>query len=130
MSITYRKPGANPPREPLMQINRLKFKSNRSSLLENVETNVLKIDFTRILNELNQVDESILDKLNYFIANLSNYTEQVKLEDGVSTEIDGIQIYIDEDGASLQDLQIDATDKLSGKLSRLFNKVTRLENGE
>jgi ribosome maturation factor RimP len=52
------------------------------------------------------------------------------LEDGVSTEIDGIQIYIDEDGASLQDLQIDATDKLSGKLSRLFNKVTRLENGE
>jgi hypothetical protein len=130
MSITYRKPGANPPREPLMQINRLKFKSNRSSLLENVETNVLKIDFTRILNELNKVDESILDKLNYFITDLSNYTEEVKLEDGLSSEINGIQVYIDEDGASLEDLQIDTTEKLSGKLSRLFNKVTRLENGE
>ena len=63
MSITYKKPGQNAVREPLMQISRVKLMSTRSSLLENLETNILKIDLTRILNELTKTDDQILQKL-------------------------------------------------------------------
>lgn len=128
MSITYKKPGESKVREPLMQINRIKFKSSRSSLLENVETNILKIDLTRILNELNTIDEKILDNLEYFYPSIYEYTEQNKLNDGVSSSIDNINIYID-DNLTTEPVALDSGSKISGKLSRLFYKVTLLENG-
>lgn len=128
MSITYKKPGESKVREPLMQINRIKFKSSRSSLLENVETNILKIDLTRILNQLNTIDEKILDNLEYFYPSIYEYTEQNKLNDGASSSIDNINIYID-DNLTTEPVVLDSGSKISGKLSRLFYKVTLLENG-
>lgn len=130
MAITYNKSeNKNRIREPLFQINRLKFKSPRNSLAENVETNLLKIDLTRILNELDSVDTLILNKITYFIGNVLDYTETAKLDDGITTELDGIQIYIDDTGAVESPLEIDSMNKLSGKLARLFYKVSLLENG-
>lgn len=128
MSITYKKPGQNAVREPLMQISRVKLMSTRSSLLENLETNILKIDLTRILNELTKTDDQILQKLQYFNPSIYEYTNQNKLNDGVSTEIENLDIYIDENSLSEQ-VVIDSTDKISGKLSRLFSKIKILENG-
>lgn len=128
MSITYKKPGQNAVREPLMQISRVKLMSTRSSLLENLETNILKIDLTRILNELTKTDDQILQKLQYFNPSIYEYTNENKLNDGVSTEIENLNIYIDENSLSEQ-VVIDSTDKISGKLSRLFSKIKILENG-
>lgn len=128
MSITYKKPGQNAVREPLMQISRVKLMSTRSSLLENLETNILKIDLTRILNELTKTDDQILQKLQYFNPSIYEYTNENKLNDGVSTEIENLDIYIDENSLSEQ-VVIDSTDKISGKLSRLFSKIKILENG-
>jgi len=71
-----------------------------------------------------------LDKITYFIGNIEDLDESAKLEDGVSYTLSDIQIYIDDVGASLETLEIDSTNKLSGKLSRLISKVSRLENGE
>ena len=130
MAITYNKSEIkNRIREPLFHINRLKFKSPRNSLAENVETNLLKIDLTRILNELEAIDVSILDKITYFIGSVNSYTETAKLQDGISTEVSGIQVYIDDTGAVETALEIDSMNKLSGKLARLFYKVSLLENG-
>lgn len=130
MAITYNKSeNKNRIREPLFQINRLKFKSPRNSLAENMETNLLKIDLTRILNELDSVDTLILDKITYFIGNVLDYTETAKLSDGITTELDGIEVYIDEIGAVENPLEIDSMNKLSGKLARLLYKVSLLENG-
>lgn len=128
MSITYKKPGQNAVREPLMQISRVKLMSTRSSLLENLETNILKIDLTRILNELTKTDDQILQKLQHFNPSIYEYTNENKLNDGVSTEIENLNIYIDENSLSEQ-VVIDSTDKISGKLSRLFSKIKILENG-
>ena len=131
MAISYRNSNKiNRIIEPLYQIDRVKFKSPRNSLMENLESNLLKIDFSRILNHLNEVDNSILDKLKYFIGDITDYTEQAKLEDGISYDFPALQRYIDEASPSLETLTIDTTNKLSGKLSRLINKVSRLENGE
>ena len=84
---------------------------------------------TRILNELDSVDTLILDKITYFIGNVLDYTETAKLSDGITTEIDGIEVYIDEIGAVENPLEIDSMNKLSGKLARLLYKVSLLENG-
>jgi len=131
MAISYRNSNKiNRIIEPLYQIDRVKFKSPRNSLMENLESNLLKIDFSRILNHLNEVDNSILDKLTYFVGDITDYTEQVKLDDGISYDFAPLQRYIDEASPSLETLTIDTTNKLSGKLSRLINKVSRLENGE
>lgn len=131
MAISYRNSNKiNRIIEPLYQIDRVKFKSPRNSLMENLESNLLKIDFSRILNHLNEVDNSILDKLTYFIGDITDYTEQAKLDDGISYDFASLQRYIDEASPSLETLTIDTTNKLSGKLSRLINKVSRLENGE
>lgn len=131
MAISYRNSNKiNRIVEPLFQIDRVKFKSPRNSLAENNESNLIKIDLSRILKELQQVDDSILDKITYFIGNIEDLDESAKLEDGVSYTLSDIQIYIDDVGASLETLEIDSTNKLSGKLSRLISKVSRLENGE
>lgn len=128
MAISYQKSNNNKVREPLMQINRLKFKSSRSSLTENAETNILKIDLTRILNELETIDERILDNLEYFYPLIYTYTQENKLQDGVSSTIDNLDIYID-DNLINEQVEIDSTAKVSGKLSRLFYKIALLENG-
>lgn len=130
MAITFNKiENKNRIREPLFQLNRTKFKSSRSSLSENLESNLLKTDFSRILNELTTVDLNILNKINYFIGSVSGYDEAAKLEDGISYALDGINIYIDGIGSTESPLEVDTMNKLSGKLARLFYKVSLLENG-
>lgn len=130
MAISYRNYNKiNRIVEPLFQVDRVKFKSPRSSLSENLESNLIKIDLSRILNELQTVDDSILDKITYFIGNVEDLDEGAKLGDGVSYTLSDIGIYIDYPGASLETLTIDTTNKLSGKISRLISKVSRLENG-
>jgi hypothetical protein len=131
MAISYRNSNKiNRIIEPLYQIDRVKLKSPRSSLMENLESNLLKIDFSRILKHLDEIDDSILDKITYFVGDITDYTEQARLDDGIAYDFPGIQTYIDEASPALEELTIDTTNKLSGKLSRLINKVSRLENGE
>jgi hypothetical protein len=130
MAITFNKiENKNRIREPLFQLNRIKFKSSRNSLSENLESNLLKTDFSRILNELTTVDLNILNKINYFIGSVGDYNESAKLEDGISYALDGINIYIDGIGSTESLLEVDTMNKLSGKLARLFYKVSLLENG-
>ena len=130
MAITFNKiENKHRIREPLLQLNRTKFKSSRNSLSENLESNLLKIDFSRILDELTTVDLDILNKLNYFIGRVNDYDQAAKLEDGISYALDGISIYIDAPGATENSLEVDTMNKLSGKLARLFYKVSLLENG-
>ena len=116
-------------REPLFQLSRVKFKSSRSSLSENLESNLLKIDFSRILNELTTVDLTILQKITYFIGDINDYDETSKLEDGTSYAMTGINIYVDDINSVAQAFEVDTMNKLSGKLARLFYKVSLLENG-
>jgi len=130
MAITFNKTeNKNRVREPLFQLNRIKFKSPRNSLSENLESNLLKIDFSRILDELTTMDLTVLNKITYFIGDINDYNEASKLEDGISYTIDGINIYIDDIDSTENTLEVDTMNKLSGKLARLFYKVSLLENG-
>lgn len=130
MSISFQKSEKKSEiREPLFQLRRVRFKSSRSSLEENVETNLLKIDISRILKELNEIDESIFEKIVYFNGEIVDYTLENKLQDGISSELNNLDLYIEKDPGTEEPVIIDTTEKLSGRLSRLFYKVSLLENG-
>lgn len=115
-------------REPLFNIKRQKFRGSRSSELENLETNLLKLDLSRIFNELETISTNIDDDVIYLIGDPNDITASVLADDGLSYLIDGVQFYND-NTSTTEDLEIDTTNKISGRLSRLFNKVQRLEIG-
>lgn len=115
-------------KEPLFQIGRAKYRAPRSSGLENLETNMLKIDLTRILNELEAIDISILENLELIVGNKNDITSTTYLSDGLSSSIEGVDFKYGDDLVET-DMKIDTTDKLSGTLSRLVLKVQRLEMG-
>ena len=130
MATTYNNPKITQRiREPLFQVNRVRFRGSRESQCENLETNFLQLDLTRILNELESIDVDILNKLTYFIGETPDMTNAVKLNDGLTYPIDDINILIDKDGSVEEVLEIDVMNKISSKLSRLLNKIQRLENG-
>jgi len=116
-------------REPLFQVNRSIYRGSRKSEYENLETNFLELDLTRILNELEDIDGKILGKLTYLIGDINDVTSSVNLNDGLSYEIPDVAIFIDKDGAVEENLELDIMNKMSSKLSRLLNKIQRLENG-
>jgi hypothetical protein len=130
MSTTYNNPKITQRiREPLFQVNRARFRGSRESQSENLETNFLQLDLTRILNELESIDIAILNKLTYLIGDTADVTNTVNLNDGLSYSIDDVNIFIDKDGSVEENLEIDVMNKISSKLSRLLNKIQRLENG-
>jgi ribosome maturation factor RimP len=94
-----------------------------------LETNFLQLDLTRILNELESIDIDILNKLSYLIGETADVTNAVNLNDGLTYSIDNVNIFIDKDGSVEEALEIDVMNKISSKLSRLLNKIQRLENG-
>ena len=130
MATTYNNPKITQRiREPLFQVNRVRFRGRRESQCENLETNFLQLDLTRILNELESIDVDIFTKLTYFIGETPDMTNAVKLNDGLTYPIDDVNIFIDKDGSVEEVLEIDVMNKISSKLSRLLNKIQRLENG-
>lgn len=82
-------------KEPLFQVNRTKYRNGRQSELENVETNLLKLDLTRIESQLDDVDTSILDDLTLFIGNIDDINESVLLDDGLSYNVSGVSFLND-----------------------------------
>jgi hypothetical protein len=130
MATTYNNPKITQRiREPLFQVNRVRFRGSRESQCENLETNFLQLDLTRILNELESIDIDILNKLSYLIGETADVTNAVNLNDGLTYSIDNVNIFIDKDGSVEEALEIDVMNKISSKLSRLLNKIQRLENG-
>ena len=75
------------------------------------------------------LDIDILNKLSYLIGETADVTNAVNLNDGLTYSIDDVNIFIDKDGSVEEVLELDVMNKLSSKLSRLLNKIQRLENG-
>jgi hypothetical protein len=124
MAITYTANTIkNRKKQPLLKVDRVKYRSHRDSQQENVETNLLKIDLSRILNDLNAVDDAVLVDLRYLIGDISDQTESTDLQGGL---VPDLQIYSD-DISQISDLEIQTLSMVSSRLSRLKNKISRLE---
>lgn len=114
-------------KQPLLNKGRVKYRSHRSSEKENLETNLISIDIARILSEIDAVDAKILQNLKLLIGDKRDITTQVMLDDGLRYDIDGVQVYIDNNSPQLEDLSLDTMDLLSSRLARVRSKIQRLE---
>ena len=127
MAITYTANNIkNRKKQPLLKIDRVKYRSYRDSQQENVETNLFKIDLSRVLGNLNRVDDTVLVDLRYLIGDISDQTENTDLQGGLSYSVPNVQMYSD-DNSQTSDLEVETISKISSRLSRLKNKIYRLE---
>jgi len=84
-------------KEPLFQVNRMKYRGPRSSELENAETNFLKLDLTRIKNQLDSIDSSILEDVKLFIGDIDDITAASLLNDGLSYDVSDVSLFMRDD---------------------------------
>lgn len=116
--------------EPMFTRCRKKYKGERSSLEENLEINSLIVNFHRIKNSIDALNSSLDTLSSDLIHNTSTYTEEEALNDGKNYSIEGVEIYVDNNGAVLEDMILETISKISGKINKLESKITRLENGK
>jgi|688.fasta_scaffold06622_6 hypothetical protein len=109
-------------KEPLFQISRARFRAPRDSRQENLETNLLKLDLTRILQQLENLDINIYNNIKFIVGDRADTTSAMNLNDGLSYSLADI-------GASFDPapLGIDSIEKMSSQLSRISYKIKRLE---
>lgn len=113
--------------QPVFGKFRTKYRSHRSSQSENAETNLFKIDLERIYRDLETVDSKILNDLTYFVGDVEDIDTSVLLSEGLSYSLDGVDFYFDDTGVTSQDVDIKTVNTISSKMSRIFDKVQRLE---
>jgi len=127
MALTYKnESNSNRDIEPVFTKRMVKYRSVRSSELENSEINAFKLDVSRIQNRLNDSNLNINLYLKYLNGDKNDINDSVNLDDGLSYNIDGVDFYFD-DISSSESLKLDTTNKMSSRIFRLMNKISRLE---
>jgi hypothetical protein len=116
--------------EPLFSRFRQKYRGTRNSKKENLEINSLLADFNRINNQLDSISltcDSYSIGINGKIFSLA---EEEVLVDGVNVQPEGVTAYsLNIDATpSASSIGINDIVKITGKLSRLQNKIKFLEN--
>jgi len=127
MPVTYMLSSVkNRKKQPLLKLDRAKYRSHRVSEQENLETNLFKIDLSRIQSELNATDSLVFSNLRYLVGDVFDESETSNLEDGLSYEISEVSFYVD-DSSQINTVNVDVISKISSRLSRLRKKISRLE---
>jgi hypothetical protein len=115
--------------EPFFSRFRQKYRATRNSKRENLEMNSLIVDFNRINNQLDSINLTCDNYSASINGKISSLIEAEVLVDGVDVQIDGVSASIvDEITSSVSGIDINDIVKITGKLSRLQNKVKFLEN--
>lgn len=118
--------------EPLFSRSRQKFKGERNSGQENLEINALLVDIHRVNNQITDLDNSLEDISLNLVSKISDLTEEEMLDDGKNFELLNTNILLDDRVTSYGDLEqdmiLETLNKISGKITKIQNKVKRLEN--
>jgi hypothetical protein len=115
--------------EPFFSRFRQKYRGSRNSKRENLEMNSLIVDFNRIDNQLDSIDASCNNYSASINGKISSIVEEEVLVDGVDVEVNGVTASaVDEITHNASIIDINNIVKITGKLSRLHNKVKFLEN--
>ena len=118
--------------EPLFSRSRQKFKGERNSGQENLEINALLVDIHRVNNQISDLDTSLENISLNLVSRISDLTEAEALDDGKNFEVSNTNILFDDQVTSYGDLEesmiLETLNKISAKISKIENKVRRLEN--
>lgn len=127
MAITYRSPRRLI--QPLFQRYRNTFRGPRSSRLENLEMNKILIDFKRLDEKADYLDEKSYSDIRIFVGQID--PEDVPLheeyEDGKYYIFEDVLVEYYGDSATPTNLSIDTISTMSSKLSRIQRKILTLE---
>lgn len=113
--------------QPALGKIRAKYRSHRVSEKENLENNLFKIDISRILNSLNLVESQVVDYITYFVGDVNDIDYSSGPNDGLSYELTDVDYYDEDESTLYQDVNIDSIPNIAATLSRIENKLSRLE---
>jgi conjugal transfer/entry exclusion protein len=118
--------------EPIFSRSRQKYKGNRNSIQENLEINAFIIDVNRIESQATSLDSSLENISLNLVSRITDLSDEDILQDGKDFEIENTNILFDdklsEYGTLEQNMILESLNKISGKITRLQNKIKRLEN--
>ena len=116
--------------EPLFSRFRQKYRGTRNSKKENLEINSLLADFNRINNQLDSISLTCDSYSIGINGKIFSLVEEEVLVDGVNVQPKGVTAYsLNIDATpSASSIGINDIVKITGKLSRLQNKIKFLEN--
>jgi len=125
---------------PLLDRSRAKYRSSRSSELENSEAMKILLDINRISKSLEDVSTSIsatVEQVTGTTSIYNNYSfdflQETFKNDGVSNRLDEIMVYIDSDSKDFSDpndqdeLYLSTILRNQGRISRLMSRISTLE---
>lgn len=127
MAITYRSPRRLI--QPLFQRYRNTFRGPRSSHLENLEMGKILIDFKRLDEKADFLNEKVYSDIQIFVGQVDPEQTPVheEYEDGKYYVFEGILMEYYGDSATPSSLSIDTVSTLSSKLSKIHRKIITLE---
>jgi conjugal transfer/entry exclusion protein len=118
--------------EPIFSRSRQKYKGNRNSIQENLEINAFIIDVNRIESQATSLDSSLENISLNLVSRITDLSDEDILQDGKDFEIENTNILFDdklsEYGTLEQNMILESLNKISGKITKLQNKIKRLEN--
>jgi hypothetical protein len=116
--------------QPLYQRYRNTFRGPRSSQKENLEMNKILIDFKRLDEKIDNLNNKLYEDVRIFIGQVDPETFSIhtEYEDGSYYEFDDIRIEFSGDSATPDYVVIDTTSTITGKISRINQKIKYLEN--
>jgi hypothetical protein len=118
--------------EPIFSRSRQKYKGNRNSTQENLEINAFIIDVNRIEAQATSLDFSLENISLNLVSRITDLSDENILQDGKDFEIENTNILFDdklsEYGTLEENMILESLNKISGKITRLQNKIKRLEN--
>lgn len=125
---------------PLLDKSRAKYRSSRSSELENSEAMKILLDINRISKSLEDVSTSIsatVERVTGTTSIYNNYSfdflQETFKNDGVANRLDEIMVYIDSDSKDFSDpndqdeLYLSTILRNQGRISRLMSRISTLE---
>lgn len=125
---------------PLLDKSRAKYRSSRSSELENSEAMKILLDINRISSNLEEVSTSISSTVEQVTGTTSIYNnysfdflQETFKNDGVSNRVDELMVYIDSDLKDFNDpndqdeLYLSTILRNQGRISRLMSRISTLE---
>lgn len=118
--------------QPLYQRYRNTYRGPRSSEKENLEMHKILIDLKRLDQQADGLNVKLYDDIRVFIGQVDPEAIGIHLEnnDGLYYLFDDVQIHYSNDMATPNYLQIDTTSTIAGKMSRLLQKIKRLEKNK
>lgn len=127
MAITYRSPRRLI--QPLFQRYRNTFRGPRSSQKENLEMNKILIDFKRLDEKADYLDEKAYSDIRILVGQVDPEDAPLheEYEDGKYYIFENILVEYYGDSATPTNLSIDTISTMSSKLSRINRKILTLE---